>query len=399
VDLKATDGPTGFAGQRLLDGIRAFQKQHGLVTDGRLNPGGPTIKALSQSLQSMGRKGDTVLAHLSPAEAQVLHAIIDGGSINPKTGLLEFWTTGDRDGTVGGSSASNAASGDLDRDAMAGNDYAERLKATSNARQARAAAASTTPSTNNGSNANIVGEKLKAMHSAREARMAAAPDRDDLEPFGPDNPTNVEKALAIRARKVLQQQQEEEKATKNPRFNRSYRNLLEDVQKRQPVKTTTPPSKLDEQKQNRPSISQQTANIEKQREIKAQRESEEARQAKARREANYGKPVANLNLASSGAVSVDARPTTKSQLSLKDRYDRLVDAGFTPESASEVALFGEEETKNQLEIAKEGDQNDLLINLSNTFEDWLPELVDWVLSVSAKKPKPLPMGPWPGGTR
>jgi hypothetical protein len=89
----------------------------------------------------MGRNGDTVLAHLSPAEAQVLHAITDGGSINPKTGLLEFWTSGDRDGGIRGSSASNVTSGDLDRDAMAGNDYAERLKATSNARQVAMAAA------------------------------------------------------------------------------------------------------------------------------------------------------------------------------------------------------------------------------------------------------------------
>jgi peptidoglycan hydrolase-like protein with peptidoglycan-binding domain len=282
MDLKSTDGPTGFAGQRLLDGIRIFQEQNGLNVDGRLNPGGPTIKALSQSLQSMGRNGDTVLAHLSPAEAQVLHAITDGGSINPKTGLLEFWISSDRDGLLG----------DNDREAASGNDYGERLKATSNARQARAAAA---PSANN---TNTVGEKLKEMHNAREARMAAAPDRDDLESFGgrgPDIPadkTNVEKALAIRARKVLQQQ-EQKKAAKNPRFNRTYRSLLEDVQNKQPLKTPEPPSKLDEQKQTRPNISQQVANIEKQREIKAQRESEKARQAKARREANYGKKAAN----------------------------------------------------------------------------------------------------------
>ncbi|MBC8267612.1 MAG: peptidoglycan-binding protein [Rhodospirillaceae bacterium] len=66
MDLKQTDGPTGYAGQRLLDGIRAFQKQNGLNVDGRAAPDGPTIKALSQSLQSMGRNGDSVLAHLSP---------------------------------------------------------------------------------------------------------------------------------------------------------------------------------------------------------------------------------------------------------------------------------------------------------------------------------------------
>jgi hypothetical protein len=296
MDLKATDGPTGFAGQRLLDGIRVFQKQHGLSVDGRLNPGGPTLKALSQSLQSMGRNGDTVLAHLSPAEAQVLHAITDGGSINPKTGLLEFWTgnPGDRDnananpGFAGPSGSNNADTvGEKMKEmhnareaAMAAasptpspnnaNTVGEKHKEIHNARQAKMAAASSTSSSNN---TNTVGEKLKEMHNAREARMASALYRNDLEPFGgngPDIPadkSNVEKALANRARKVLQERKDQKKAAQNPRFNRTYRSLLEDVQIRQPLKTTTPPSKLDEPKQTRPSISQQVKNIEQMEQI------------------------------------------------------------------------------------------------------------------------------------
>ncbi|PCI41772.1 MAG: hypothetical protein COB46_02305, partial [Rhodospirillaceae bacterium] len=42
-------------------------------------------------MQSKGRNGDTILAHISPAEAQLLHDVTDGGSINPETGLPEFF--------------------------------------------------------------------------------------------------------------------------------------------------------------------------------------------------------------------------------------------------------------------------------------------------------------------
>jgi peptidoglycan hydrolase-like protein with peptidoglycan-binding domain len=109
LDLQKTDGPTGYAGQRLLDGIRVFQKQNGLRVDGRLNPGGPTLKVLSQSLQSMGRNGDTVLAHITPEEAQVLHNITDGGLINLKTGLLEFWSGDHESENQGGIGGANDA--------------------------------------------------------------------------------------------------------------------------------------------------------------------------------------------------------------------------------------------------------------------------------------------------
>ncbi len=39
----------------------------------------------------MGRHGDTILAHITPAEAELLHRVTDGGSINPVTGLPEFF--------------------------------------------------------------------------------------------------------------------------------------------------------------------------------------------------------------------------------------------------------------------------------------------------------------------
>ncbi len=52
-DLAPTDGPTGYFGTRLEEAVKAFQKDHGLRTDGEINPGGETLKALARTLQSM----------------------------------------------------------------------------------------------------------------------------------------------------------------------------------------------------------------------------------------------------------------------------------------------------------------------------------------------------------
>ena len=41
-------------------------------------------------LQSMGRNGDTLLAHINPQEAHLLKSVGGSGTKNPKTGLLEF---------------------------------------------------------------------------------------------------------------------------------------------------------------------------------------------------------------------------------------------------------------------------------------------------------------------
>jgi len=43
INLRETDGVTGFAGARLDESIRKFQKRHGLKVDGQINPGGETI--------------------------------------------------------------------------------------------------------------------------------------------------------------------------------------------------------------------------------------------------------------------------------------------------------------------------------------------------------------------
>jgi|GEM_PF-2228416 len=48
LDLKKTDGPTGYWGERTREATRAFQKQNGLMVDGQINPGGETIRALAK---------------------------------------------------------------------------------------------------------------------------------------------------------------------------------------------------------------------------------------------------------------------------------------------------------------------------------------------------------------
>ena len=49
------------------------------------------LKSLAQELQSKGRYGDTMLAHINPQEAGILKALGGSGTINPHTGLPEYW--------------------------------------------------------------------------------------------------------------------------------------------------------------------------------------------------------------------------------------------------------------------------------------------------------------------
>ena len=78
----------------LFDAIKTFQKGAKSRTDGMMKPGGETetaIQTAAELVRRHGRHGDTVLAHITPAEAELLHRITDGGSINPDTGLPEFF--------------------------------------------------------------------------------------------------------------------------------------------------------------------------------------------------------------------------------------------------------------------------------------------------------------------
>jgi len=49
-----------------------------------------SLKAAARRVQAAGRDGDTVLAHINPAEAALLKRMGGAGSTNPKTGLPEY---------------------------------------------------------------------------------------------------------------------------------------------------------------------------------------------------------------------------------------------------------------------------------------------------------------------
>jgi hypothetical protein len=63
------------------------------------------IKQIAQELQSYGRNGDTLLAHITPEEAEVLSLLGGSGTINPNTGLHEYWGFGGFIGDVLGGAA------------------------------------------------------------------------------------------------------------------------------------------------------------------------------------------------------------------------------------------------------------------------------------------------------
>jgi hypothetical protein len=60
-----------------------------------------SLKPLAQILRSKGRKGDTVLAHITPKEAAKLKREGGSGTINPDTGLPEFFGEDDYFGNFG----------------------------------------------------------------------------------------------------------------------------------------------------------------------------------------------------------------------------------------------------------------------------------------------------------
>ena len=54
----------------------------------------PELKPIARAMASMGRQGDTMLAHITPQEAMMLKRMGGSGSINPYTGLPEFFLKG-----------------------------------------------------------------------------------------------------------------------------------------------------------------------------------------------------------------------------------------------------------------------------------------------------------------
>jgi hypothetical protein len=63
-----------------------------------------TTQGLLNQLASKGRYGDTELAHINPQEAQILKSLGGSETVNPETGLKEYWSL--RDQLFGSGSAS-----------------------------------------------------------------------------------------------------------------------------------------------------------------------------------------------------------------------------------------------------------------------------------------------------
>lgn len=68
-------------------------------------------RVAAEKLQSLGRGGDTLLAHINPREAQLLRRSGGRGTRNPKTGLLEF---------LGGGGEGDGGTGAIGGDAVGG---------------------------------------------------------------------------------------------------------------------------------------------------------------------------------------------------------------------------------------------------------------------------------------
>lgn len=82
------------------------------------------MPAIAQFLQSQGRRGDSILAHINPKEAALLQSMGGAATPNPVTGLPEFYS-------YGYSSSPYASEFDLYGDQMSGGDFDEaRVQAT-----------------------------------------------------------------------------------------------------------------------------------------------------------------------------------------------------------------------------------------------------------------------------
>ena len=59
------------------------------------------LKSIAKMLSKKGRGGDTMLAHITPKEAAILKEAGGAGTVNPDTGLLEFYDGGFDIGSYG----------------------------------------------------------------------------------------------------------------------------------------------------------------------------------------------------------------------------------------------------------------------------------------------------------
>lgn len=77
----------------------------------------PDPKKTAKALQAMGTRGDNILAHINAEEATLLDMLadgkLDGGGINPTTGLKSFGDNDDDDGNTGNTSNAGENTGGM----------------------------------------------------------------------------------------------------------------------------------------------------------------------------------------------------------------------------------------------------------------------------------------------
>jgi hypothetical protein len=115
----ALGGPVNDELAGIKDTIRAEFAARGLDFD-RFVSNPAVMDEVGKSIQSQGKNGDTILAHINPQEAELLKEMGGSGTVNPATGLPQFYF-GDIS-SYGGSSPSNsmAEARAADRESVSG---------------------------------------------------------------------------------------------------------------------------------------------------------------------------------------------------------------------------------------------------------------------------------------
>jgi hypothetical protein len=88
-DIPAQYDPNLMAVVKALVG-QALMRVQSAKPEGFAEGGIATLKSQAKKVASAGRRGDTMLAHITPFEATALKRMGGSGTINPKTGLPEF---------------------------------------------------------------------------------------------------------------------------------------------------------------------------------------------------------------------------------------------------------------------------------------------------------------------
>ncbi len=84
LDLKQTDGPTGYWGMRTSDATKRFQKKNKLKVDAQINPSGPTLKKLGEAVaaklrQAQSKKNDQPKPNHHPGAGRGPSGEVDSG--------------------------------------------------------------------------------------------------------------------------------------------------------------------------------------------------------------------------------------------------------------------------------------------------------------------------------